>query len=117
MELVFKPKAKPKNTIKVEFPDGTAKEFEILPRTIDSQRKVIEVFKSFQKVKSDDADASFKALDRAINVLLCGGANLSDFSGFDTEDIIDLVNMIRDQVLAAEPRESAEKKTASKEAT
>lgn len=115
MNLVFKPKPKPKNTMKIEFPDGSVKQYELISRTIEGQRKVIDVFKGFSKIRQDDPDASYKALDKALGVLL-NGASLEEFKEFDTDDIIDLINTIKEKVLSSEDRDETEKKTVSNEA-
>jgi len=116
MDIVFKPKPKPKNTIKVEFPSGESKTFEILGRNIESQRKVVDMIKSFSKIKPDDADGSYKALEKAVSVLLCG-ATLDDLKELDTEDIVDLINTIKESILSVEARTEPEKKTVSNEPT
>lgn len=113
-EIVFRPKKKEKNTIKIEFPDGTIKTFEILGRTVENQRKVIDVVNQSKKIKSDDPDASYKFLDKTISVLMVG-ASLKDFEDFDTEDIFNMIISIKDSILGVELRDDTEKKTVSNE--
>jgi hypothetical protein len=109
--LEFKSRVRQDNRIKVEFPDGTFKEFTVINRSIGSQRKVIDLYNKFEKQKSDDPKKAFELLSQAIEVLF-PGSTLDDFDGLDDRDLTDLITLVRDKVLSA-PSDEDKKKESS----
>ncbi|HUS89446.1 MAG TPA: hypothetical protein VMW91_08795 [Desulfosporosinus sp.] len=108
--IEFNVKAKEQRKIKVNFPDGISKEFVLLSRTVGNQRKILEAHNRLKKLNEKDPTKSLDFLNEMLGLLFTG-STLEDFEGMDMDELVELINSVKDGIISEEPRIDPEKKT------
>jgi hypothetical protein len=108
--MIYKAKGIESEKLEVEFPDGTKKKFNVVGRSIGAQRKIAEFYSRVNKTDSKDPKKAFAILEDAI-VVLFPGHTLEEFESLETEDLTNIINTVRDNVLSPVQESEPEKKT------
>ena len=112
--LEFKPREKEDRKIKIYLGGKKYKIIKMLDRTIENQRKIYQIYSQLESIDQTNVDQMSGFLNEVIG-LLFPTMTLDDFKNYSEDDLLDLMNTVKDRVISQDKRTLSEKKKESDE--